>query len=76
METKYTVNTKFRVGEKVRVRHDYTFFSPNVRGVDMTVLEVVREDVDGTEAVFYRCDREDPVHGPTFNEFELVGLDA
>lgn len=70
---KYEVLTKFRVGDQVRIKHDLKYFDASVRGVAMTVVEVSREDVDGTEAVFYVTDRPDPVHGGFYNEFELVG---
>ena len=70
----YEVLTKFRVGDSVRIKHDLDYFSPSVRGVSMKVLEVVRENVDGKEAVFYFTDKPDPVHGGHYNEFELDGV--
>lgn len=69
----YEVLTKFRKGDLVRVKHDLDYFDPSVRGVAMEVLDVVREDVDGKEAVFYFTNKPDPVHGGHYNEFELVG---
>ncbi len=69
----YEVLTTFRKGDKVRIKHDLEYFDPSVRGVVMEVIDVVREDVDGKEAVFYFTDRPDPVHGGHYNEFELVG---
>ena len=72
METNYEVLTKFRVGDMVRIKHDLTFFDRTVQGVAMKVTEVARVDVDGSEAVQYRTDRADPIHGAFFNEDELV----
>jgi len=69
----YEVLTKFRVGDKVRVAHDLEYFDASVRGIAMTVLEVIREDVDGKEAIMYVTDKPDPVHSGFYNEFELVG---
>lgn len=68
----YVVLTKFRVGDKVRIKHDLSYFDASVRGIEMEIIEVVREDVDGTEAVFYTTNKPDPVHGGFYNEFELV----
>ena len=69
----YEVITKFRKGDHVRIAHDLTYFDASVRGVVMEVVDVVREMVDGKEAVFYTTDRPDPVHGGHYNEYELVG---
>ena len=69
----YEVLTKFRVGDLVRIKHDLTFFDASVRGKEMEIIEVKREDIDGREAVMYRTNHPDPVHGGFYNEDELVG---
>ena len=77
METKFRVNTTFRVGQKVRVKHDLGYFSPSIHGRAMTVLDVERTTDDkGREITVYHTDMPDPVLQTPFNEFELVGLES
>lgn len=73
MDTTYEVITKFRRGDKVRIKYDLTFFDPSVHSIVQTVLEVRRDDVDGMEQVSYRTTHPDPILGGYYNESELVG---
>ena len=64
----------FNVGDKVRVHQDYTYFT--TAGIDMVVTEIIHEDVDGEDAVFYVTDHPCSIHGISYNDFELVALDS
>jgi len=66
------INT-FAKGDSVRVHHQYTHFT--TIGVDMTVTDVVIEDVDGELVTFYETNKPCSVNGPYYNDFELVKLD-
>ena len=69
----YEVITKFKAGDKVRVKSDLCYFDASIRGVEMEVLKVDRFRAGGKEVVQYHTDRPDPVLGFPYNEDELVG---
>ena len=62
----------FKVGDKVRVESDRSYFT--TCGIDMVINEIVVENVDGVLVPFYRTNFPCPVHG-NYNGFELVKLD-
>lgn len=72
----YEVLTKFRIGDRVRVNHECTYFAPSVHGVSMEVLDIERLLVNGKEVVQYTTNLLDPVLCTPYNEDELVGANS
>ena len=63
----------FKIGDRVRVAHDRTYFS--TLGIDMVVTRIQRVMPDGEHMIpIYHTNRDCPVHGG-YNDFELVKID-
>ena len=73
MAVDFKTDYVFKVGDKVRVAHDRTYFS--TVGIDMVITRIERvvHDEEGMIPI-YHTNRDCPVHGG-YNDFELVKID-
>lgn len=64
------MKNKFKVGDFVKVRGEYEFFT--TFGILMVIAEVLKTVVDGETHTTYLTSHPCRKHGPFYNEFELI----